>query len=262
MGIAENEFRFLEMAFARNILPKGGTILEVGEARSFVNFFTAMNSSIIGVTREKKDAFYEAARNYEASIKDHPRFNEFMGFFIAKQIYQILFSYTKIVSIDYSGSDNAIKVDLNQHLDIINEFDVCINCGTTEHIFNQYQAYKTIHDHTKVGGLMIHWHPTHGFNHINHGMFLIQPGLLQDMAHANNYSVKLMAMANASEIICIDSCWIDGLWLKDKLGDSDNYVLSILQKTTSDQFVAPQQYESRLTKHDLAHSWEHMHMHF
>lgn len=74
----------------------------------------------------------------------HDRHHELVGFFVAKQIYKALFTYNDIVSLDYSGSDDAVKVDLNEPFSLGRRFDVCINCGTTEHIFNQYQAFKTI----------------------------------------------------------------------------------------------------------------------
>src|ERR1700720_902128 len=46
-------------------------------------------------------------------------------------------------------------------------FDCVFNFGTTEHVFNQYNSFKAIHDLACVGGHMFHQVPTAGY--INHG---------------------------------------------------------------------------------------------
>jgi hypothetical protein len=35
----------------------------------------------------------------------------------------------------------------------VGDFDLVVNFGTTEHLLNQYNAFKVIHDATKVGGV-------------------------------------------------------------------------------------------------------------
>lgn len=256
MGIAYNEFEFLVQAYSKGILPKGGRILEIGEARSFVKLADVTGNPHLSVSKEKSDALFTAALAYRDSIKDHPRHFELMGFFVAKQIYQVLFEYSGITSFDYSGSDDAVKVDLNVPVALDGTYDVCINCGTTEHIFNQYQAFKTIHDATAEGGVMIHWQPAHGFNHVNHGFYLVQPGLFFDLAHANRYAVKFAALANDKKVMPIDDPWISGADLRAELGETDNYILVVLQKTTNEEFKTPQQYQSKFENKDLAASWE------
>lgn len=68
-------------------------------------------------------------------------------------------------SIDLNGEDGALALDLSQPLpaDIPRgKYDVITNAGTTEHIeplASQYDCFKTIHDLTKLNGLMIHFVP-------------------------------------------------------------------------------------------------------
>ncbi|MBZ0166001.1 MAG: hypothetical protein K8I00_04275 [Candidatus Omnitrophica bacterium] len=68
-------------------------------------------------------------------------------------------------SIDMNGEDGALAIDLSQPLptDIeLGGYDVVTNAGTTEHVEPveaQYECFKTIHELTKVHGLMIHFVP-------------------------------------------------------------------------------------------------------
>lgn len=66
-------------------------------------------------------------------------------------------------------------------------FDIVINCGTTEHVLNQMNSFRVIHDATKVGGLMYHSLPMTGF--LDHGYFNYNPRLFWELAQANGYRV-------------------------------------------------------------------------
>jgi len=71
---------------------------------------------------------------------------------LARQFWEWLgFQYA---SIDIDGSPNSIPLDLNY--DMLpdwarKKFDVVTNFGTTEHIANQLNAFKIIHDLTAPG---------------------------------------------------------------------------------------------------------------
>jgi SAM-dependent methyltransferase len=66
-------------------------------------------------------------------------------------------------------------------------YDLVINCGTTEHVFNQYNCFKVIHDATRVGGVMYHALPMTGY--INHGYFVYTPVMFCDLAQVNEYEI-------------------------------------------------------------------------
>jgi hypothetical protein len=55
-------------------------------------------------------------------------------------------------------------------------FDLVINAGTTEHVSNQENAFRVIHDLTKRGGMMNHEVPAGGM--IDHGFFSYQAEVL------------------------------------------------------------------------------------
>jgi hypothetical protein len=91
-------------------------------------------------------------------------------------------------SIDIDGSPGSIPLDLN-HDDVPGEhrmaYDVVTNFGTTEHVANQLNAFKIIHDLTQVGGVMIHNLPSQGY--FNHGLVNYSPKFFWMLARSNDY---------------------------------------------------------------------------
>jgi hypothetical protein len=92
------------------------------------------------------------------------------------------------VSIDSSGSDGALPLDLNfdqvppKHA---GHYDLVTNFGTTEHIANQLNAFKVIHDLTHPGGLMYHEVPFTGW--VNHGLVSYTPRFFWMLCRSNLY---------------------------------------------------------------------------
>src|SRR3990172_8654910 len=73
-------------------------------------------------------------------------------------------------------------------------FDLVLNFGTTEHILNQLNCFKVIHDATKVGGYIYHQLPAIGY--VNHGYVTYTGRCFFDLAIYNQY-----------ELI---ACWFEG----------------------------------------------------
>jgi hypothetical protein len=80
------------------------------------------------------------------------------------------------MAADVDTAPHTIRLDLNfddvpdQHK---GKYQLVTNFGTTEHVANQNQAMKIMHDLTEVGGVMVHNVPTQGYS--NHGMFNYNP---------------------------------------------------------------------------------------
>lgn len=113
-------------------------------------------------------------------------------FDIAKDFYRAWFDPSHNVAIDWNGSPSALRLDLNGEVNLGQRFDVVINHGTAEHIFNIGQVFKTIHDHCDSDGWMIHDSPFTGW--IEHGFYCLQPTLFYDLAHANCYEIAKVAI--------------------------------------------------------------------
>jgi len=66
-------------------------------------------------------------------------------------------------SIDINGKDGALPIDLTKPIldpDLCLNFDVITNSGTTEHVLDQIECFKNIHNMCKIGGLFIHVVPS------------------------------------------------------------------------------------------------------
>jgi hypothetical protein len=78
------------------------------------------------------------------------------------------FSYSAI-DIDIDNNPDSIPLDLNfdsAPQALCGQFDLVTNFGTTEHIANQLNAFKVIHDLAGKGRIMVHTLPSQGqFNH-------------------------------------------------------------------------------------------------
>ena len=98
--------------------------------------------------------------------------------------------------IDLDGHAGARRWDLNTaslaNLSPVDDlFDVVTNHGTSEHIFNQYNVFKLMHDLTKLDGVMIHAVPTPDFGR-KHGYYTYDEIIFSDLSQANNYEITHM----------------------------------------------------------------------
>jgi hypothetical protein len=66
-------------------------------------------------------------------------------------------------------------------------FDVVLNFGTTEHIINQMNCFRVMHDALKVGGIFFHQLPSVGW--VDHGYFCYHDCFFVDLAKANDYEI-------------------------------------------------------------------------
>lgn len=72
------------------------------------------------------------------------------------------------VSIDASGQDGALPIDLSKPVDLKRTFDIVTDFGTSEHLLSLYHCLRNVHALAKVGGLIFHSNPLVG-NWPNHG---------------------------------------------------------------------------------------------
>ena len=91
-------------------------------------------------------------------------------------------------SVDVDGSPGAIPLDLNfaeTPKNMIGKAALVTNCGTTEHIANQVNAFKVIHEMTSVDGVMLHNLPAQGY--MVHGLINYNPKFFWALSAANGY---------------------------------------------------------------------------
>jgi hypothetical protein len=94
----------------------------------------------------------------------------------------------RYATIDIDGSPDSIPLDLNYDSapkSAIGRFNLVTNFGTTEHVANQLNAFKVIHELTAPGGIMVHNLPTQGFT--NHGLINYNMKFFWMLARSNYY---------------------------------------------------------------------------
>ena len=93
-------------------------------------------------------------------------------------------------AIDIADGYRTSIVDLNHDQPpeaFASAFDLVMNVGTSEHILNQANVFRVVHDAAKPGGMMFHQLPASGF--ANHGYFCYTPRLFCDIASYNSYEI-------------------------------------------------------------------------
>ena len=88
-------------------------------------------------------------------------------------------------SMDISNYEGANLIyDLNNPIDLGRTYDLVIDGGTLEHIFNVPIALENISSLLKVGGKIIHFSPAN--NHMGHGFYQFSPELFASFYSTNN----------------------------------------------------------------------------
>jgi hypothetical protein len=93
-------------------------------------------------------------------------------------------------AIDIADGYRTTILDLNHSpapCSFLGKFDLVLNFGTTEHLLNQYNAFKVMHDSAKVGGFIVNALPCLGYS--NHGYFTYTPRFFFDLAGYNEYEI-------------------------------------------------------------------------
>jgi len=94
-------------------------------------------------------------------------------------------------SIDINNKDGAIPLNLCEIIndDKIQQCDILTNCGTTEHVRNQYICFKNIHNFVKKGGYFFHLVPPPIKNFIGHCSIYYTLNFFEDLALKNKYEI-------------------------------------------------------------------------
>lgn len=166
MAISHTHYRLLRELRDLGELPIAGNILEIGQANWYGDC---------------------SAEEFAPGERDM--------FAVVRKLYQWLMRPLAVVSIDLDqNAADALRLDLNeaQRGPHDAQFELTINHGTAEHIFNIANVFRLMHNATKPGGLMIHEAPFTGW--LDHGFYCLQPTLFFDLAAANGYRVGLMAI--------------------------------------------------------------------
>jgi SAM-dependent methyltransferase len=239
---------------------KSRSVLEFGEQ----NWFGDLDPSELYQLLDQLDCS-EASR---AELR--ARFDRFLAaprtdqwaFDLAKLFYRMVFGEHSYRAVDLHGTAIAEQHDLNLPLPFPERFDVVTNLGTAEHVFNQYQVFKSAHEKTKPGGIMIHVLPNQGC--YDHGFYNYHPTFVFDLSQANRYHIVTLLYSDGTcQPIALtplpDRAAYVSLALERKLANYSG-LLTVLRRPLDDApFAIPRQgyYDNQLPP-ELASAWSQL----
>jgi hypothetical protein len=97
--------------------------------------------------------------------------------------------------IDLYPGEFTIVADLNIFCVPENErgsYDLIMNCGTTEHVADQINCFRAIHDYAAVGATIFHAVPFSGY--FNHCLYSYHPNFFVFLAQANDYEIEQLIL--------------------------------------------------------------------
>lgn len=148
-------------------------------------------------------------------------------------------------AIEYAGHRDAVSLDLNR--DSVpdrwrGKFDLVVNAGTTEHVANQDNAFRVIHNLAAPNGIMIHDVPGGGM--MAHGLFNYNLKFFWMLCRENNYSVIKLKVTPVGPVKVSEQVIVSNLqWAgSDACGAIQIYdfgLVAVLAKTKNRPFVTP-----------------------
>jgi len=183
MAINIIDYNLMRFLRENKVFQLGGDLLEIGEA----NWYGDVDPNVLRsdifkfALPEKQQAL---AAQLDAALLSTPPSALYR---IAEVYWETFLQPASRTAIDFHGTERTLKLDLNTPIDLQKKYHVVHNCGTLEHVFNVGFAFKTVHDHTLPGGVMIHQTPFVGW--LDHGFYNFNPTFFWDLAAANRYQV-------------------------------------------------------------------------
>jgi hypothetical protein len=256
MAITALEFMVLASFREHGLLPKNPRVLELGESNWYGD---------VSIDQFEQEIRRLAA---EPAARDRHLFqlNEAVAANRAELLYELAkIFFEAVVQVgEYSAIDpgtpgSKFRFDLNQPVPIQEQFDLTLNLGTAEHIFNVYQFFKTAHDRTETGGLMMHSSPFTGW--LDHGFFNFQPTFYFDLARANGYEILSFICGKLKPFEYVQVRNHDEIPQLIKAGKipAGSHINVVFRKAKSAEFSVPMQayYAGALSK-DSQRAWHEM----
>jgi hypothetical protein len=164
--------------------------------------------------------------------------------------FYLSLGFKKYLAIDVNTDKDAMAMDLNvdisQHYNFTEKFDVVTNNGTGEHVFNQFAFFSNMHNLCKVGGYMIHALPFYRW--VDHGFYNFQPNLFPCLALQNNYKLHQLWIGT-SDVENLEK--LGGKLSRDKgyrhhfnldSWPHDPMIVAVMQKLEDNKFSSPMQH--------------------
>jgi hypothetical protein len=143
----------------------------------------------------------------------------------------------KYASFDVTTDPHVINVDLNfGTVPFFHraKYDLVTNHGTTEHVPNQLNAMKIIHDATATGGLMHHIIPMVG--DCAHGFINYNPKFFWALAEANDYAIHTYRLWVRDTVTNMADIMTSGIEFENPCSYTDAWAHILLKKKSARSF--------------------------
>lgn len=256
MAITAVEYALFSELRKSGVLPRNPSFLELGEANWYGDVpYERLSDDICQLLDEQPEDQIRLLQELIDLVRaQQPN----MLWDVAKIFYQVFLNYRETVAIDFGGTEKSLRLDLNQPISLGREFDVIYNGGTAEHVFNVWQLFKTVHDHTACGGLMIHGAPFTGWP--DHGFYNFNPTFYWDLAAANGYIVQRFLYTEMSPLKVLSISRREQLaeMAKEGLLGSNSHIYVVFEKPGEHRpFVTPQQgYYANTVSEQVKQNWK------
>jgi len=198
MPITNVTYKLIQEIKNAGIFPPAPHMLEIGESNWYgdVPFEQLAQDINRIVPAENARTFLTGEFERCVSRLREAGLSNAASFDLSRVFYKAFLDYESYTAIDLSGSSTALKLDLNKPVSLDRRYDVTISFGTAEHVFNVYQFFRTLHEVTGPGGVIIISSPFQGW--VDHGFYNFQPTFYYDLAAANGYDFLLLLYAKAN----------------------------------------------------------------
>jgi hypothetical protein len=200
MGASAGNLDVIASLYRRGLLPRGGAIADLGCSQ--------LRDAGVDDLRRFFDCFGAIVPDEEIErLAAH-------NVFLTEHVKRAGFSYR---AFDIVTAPDCEWLDLNS--DRVpkrwrGHFDLVLNFGTTEHVLDQFNAFRTLHDLAKPGGMI-------------YSLFLRGGNMDHGLLHYTDRFVDLLCEAN-----CYDAV------LRDDALDA-HCTWMVMRKTSDEPFAAP-----------------------
>lgn len=230
MGASAKTLSRILSLHQRGLVPSGAAVIDLGTQQLFcsgqiqaieeiIRHFAATDAAV-----RKLEAYSAAQLN---DFADKGLLGDLLiacGFaYCALDIFEA--SHTTLFDLNVQSVDDEMR----------ERFDLVTNLGTTEHIINQYQAMKSMHELARVGGLIYHDLPLAGYH--THGYFSYNPLFFQHLAVANGYDIIMHHYSRGAKLAPAPEFMVENGFPGD--GYFDFGIEFILRKNSSAPFRMP-----------------------
>jgi hypothetical protein len=254
MAITAIEYLVMRTLKERGALPPNPSVLELGES----NWYGDMAPEEFLSDLEKFAPSDIKQEIIDAARAQLPPKSEKEFYALAKLFFRGFLGFKSLDAIDPATPGSTYRLDLNLPVSLDRQFDILLNYGTAEHVFNVMQFFKTTHELTVPGGLMIHGSPFTGW--IEHGFYNFNPTFFFDLALANGYEILLMAIAQIKPFVAMEvSKREDVLELAQRGQIPPNAMIDVAFRKPPDErpFAAPMQgYYAGVLSPQAKKAWE------